>query len=296
MYQGLSVMALQVFVNTPFLSSNTLTLAQSRLQQAIRAWRFMTHPDGEIALFNDSWFGEVPSPANLLPDENFASCEVLSYAGYGRFQQGDIFALFDAGPIGPSWNPAHGHADFLSLEVDVGGQRFIVDPGTYQYSTGLRRMHDRAAASHNGPYLMGYEPVSYKGAFRVGTLASARLLTIDQSRNTLTGELNCGSGMLRRNVTLSGNVLYVTDSWPRDSISARVRLLIPYDWLIIEQNAPTIVFARDSIEAVLNVTAGRITHVTIGHWSCRYLQNLKAHIIDLVPPENASLKWNVSRR
>lgn len=296
MYQGLSVMALQVFVQSPFLSLGTIALAKDRLQQAQRAWRIMTHPDGEIALFNDSWFGEVPCPADLLAEADFAPCEVLPDAGYGRFHQGDIFALFDAGPIGPSWNPGHGHADFLSVEVDVAGHRFIVDPGTYQYSTGSRRMHDRAAASHNGPSIIGHEPVSYSGAFRVGTLARARLWSEDSSKGTLVAELDVGSGVLRRQVTLSGEALYIQDSWPTSPLAGRVRLLVPHYWRIVSQDARTIAFARDGIKATLDVTSGKVAAVTGGHWSCRYLQDLTAHAIDLVPPENASLQWNVSRR
>ncbi|MFD1810021.1 heparinase II/III family protein [Gemmobacter lanyuensis] len=158
MYQGLSVMSLQVFAQTPFLSPKTRVLASERLKQAIRAWHFMAHPDGDIALFNDSWLGEVPKPSQISTSPKFAEIETLDSAGYARLCRGDIFALFDAGPIGPSSNPGHGHADFLSIEVDVAGTRFIVDPGTYQYSTGPRRMHDRAAAEHNGPAARGLNP------------------------------------------------------------------------------------------------------------------------------------------
>jgi hypothetical protein len=296
MYQGLSVMALQVFAQTPFLSAETLALAKDRLHQAQRAWLFMTHPDGEIALFNDSWFGEVPCPADLLSDTHFGKCEVLPKAGYGRFQERDIFALFDAGPIGPSWNPGHGHADFLSIEVDVAGHRFIVDPGTYQYSTGSRRMYDRAAASHNGPTIIEQEPVNYKGAFRVGKLAIAHLRGEDSSSGTLAGELEVGPGVLRRQVTLSGGVLYIQDSWPTGPLAGRVRLLFPQDWVIISQDDHMIVFSSDEITAAVVVTSGKIGKVADGHWSCRYLQDLAAHVIDLTPLESAILEWNVSRK
>ncbi len=295
MYQGLSVMALQVFAQTPFLSPATRAFAQERLPQAQRAWRFMTHPDGEIALFNDSWFGEVPCPGDLIAEGDFGQCEVLPDAQYGRFQQGSIFALFDAGPIGPSWNPGHGHADFLSVEVDVAGYRFIVDPGTYQYSTGRRRMHDRGASSHNGPSIVGWEPVSYKGAFRVGTLASARLRSENVSEAMLCGELKAAYGMLCRQVTLNNEVLYIHDSWPIHPTSGRVRLLVPKSWRIISQGAQTVVFERGGVEAAITVTSGTMDAATNGHWSCRYLEDMPAHTLHLGPFKNADLQWNVSR-
>lgn len=296
MYQGMTVMSLQVFANTPFLTAKTLALVTHRLHHAKRAWFFMTHPDGEIALFNDSWFGEIPSPTELLAKEDFERCEVLRDAGYGRFQQGDIFALFDAGPIGPSWNPGHGHADFLSLELDVAGIRFIVDPGTYQYSTGPRRIYDRAAESHNGPSIKGQEPVTYKGAFRVGTLASARLLCENISQDTLAGELIDKRDLLRRKVTLSEEVIYVQDTWATEKPAAYVRILVPHFWQIVEHDVRTVLFAHAGIQTALVVTCGEVSSVTDGQWSCRYLQDLKAHVIELVPLENANLEWNVSRR
>ncbi len=295
MYQGLSVMALQVFAQTPFLSAGTRALAHDRLQLAQRAWRFMTHPDGEIALFNDSWFDEVPRPADTLSAAHFEGCELLPNAGYGRLQGEDLFALFDAGPIGPAWNPGHGHADFLSVEVDVAGQRFIVDPGTYQYSTGSRRMYDRAAASHNGPVVIGVEPVSYKGAFRVGTLAEARLRAEETACRTLTGEFDFGAGVLFRRIRLARGVLHVRDRWPAGPGRGQVRILVPDDWMLASRADHEIVFLRNGVAARLGVTSGRIDKVHTAQWSCRYLEDLTAHAIDLAPSGSSVLEWNVSR-
>ena len=139
MYQGLAVMALMIFAEARTLSQATRDLAQARLDRATRAWAVMTHPDGEIGLFNDSWWGEVPAIDYVMTPPDLAPLEILEDAGYARLQDDQFFVLFDAGPIGPHWNPGHGHADFLSVEIDIQGRRFIVDPGTYQYSTGPRR-------------------------------------------------------------------------------------------------------------------------------------------------------------
>lgn len=294
MYQGLSVMALQIFSQTHFLSPATRSLAKIRLHQAERAWRFMTHPDGDISLFNDSWFGEVPYPSECQSESDFDKCDVLPYAGYGRFQERDIFALFDAGPIGPSWNPGHGHADFLSVEIDVAGHRFIVDPGTFQYSTGTRRDHDRAAASHNGPVYVGHEPVRYKGAFRVGKLASARLQTDRRANGSLVGELDVALGILRRHVTLAGGVLRIKDSWRPEPVSGRVRILVPSEWIIASQEDDRIVFCRDYNTAVITVTSGSIKDVRMGYWCCSYLHDKPAHVIDMTPCESSTLEWSVS--
>ncbi|AQT78733.1 hypothetical protein B1R94_04930 [Mycolicibacterium litorale] len=151
MYQGLTVMSLRIFAACPFLSTSTRTLASERADAAASAWLFLTHRDGEIALFNDSWIGEVPAPAALLNLDPMKRPAALPSAGYFRISSGSVEAIMDAGQIGPRWNPAHGHPDFLALEVDVAGRRLVVDPGTSQYSPGPQRAYERSTAAHNGP-------------------------------------------------------------------------------------------------------------------------------------------------
>jgi hypothetical protein len=72
--------------------------------------QLMTHPDGEIAFFNDAAFGVVPEPKKLVdyaarlnihPDRG-ALCE----SGYIRLENARAVVLFDAAPIGPITNPA----------------------------------------------------------------------------------------------------------------------------------------------------------------------------------------------
>lgn len=300
MYQGLSVMALQVFSQTPFLSGRTREQAALSLKQAIRAWHFMTHPDGEIALFNDSWFDEVPSPAAITPRPDFGPVETLPDAGYGRLAMGDMFALIDAGPIGPAWNPGHGHADFLSLAVDVAGRRFIVDPGTYQYSTGPRRMADRAAAQHNGPTVNQIEPIKYKGAFRVGKLTAARMTPFTPSENpTLAGEVWLGSVQARRQVSISPNALYVEDTWCGAVQSERVRLHVSGDWALLSQDRACAVFRDGNIRVRIAVRDGHISSYDLGNWSCQYLRSRTAHVLDLQPnfgkTGGARLIWSIAR-
>ena len=130
MYQGLSVMALRIFAATPFLARETRDLVAARTERASLAWAALSHPDGEIALFNDSWFSETPPAASALVAPAAEGRTILPNGGYARLAQGDDVLIFDAGPIGPAWNPGHGHADFLAVELSMGGKRFLVDPGT----------------------------------------------------------------------------------------------------------------------------------------------------------------------
>jgi len=93
MYQGLSAMALTIFSRSMFLSESTRRRAEQLLPKAIRAWNIMTHPDGEISLFNDSWFNEIPKVGLFTTAQTLSSVESLSNAGYVRMQYGDYFIL-----------------------------------------------------------------------------------------------------------------------------------------------------------------------------------------------------------
>ncbi|UDY23119.1 heparinase II/III domain-containing protein [Nocardioides sp. Kera G14] len=288
MYQGLAVMAADVFSRAPFLSSGTRALAGAMHEKALSAWLTMTHPDGQIALFNDSWFGEVPVAGKIAGGTSARPVSLLPDAGYVRFEADGVFVLMDAGPIGPRWNPGHGHADFLSAEMDVMGQRFLVDPGTYQYSTGPRRAFERSAASHNGPVRDGVEPVDYLGCFRVGRLRDAEILehVASGSGGMARGRLSLpGGGELRRTVEVSPGLVIVTDEWVGEPSGARVGLTVPGDWQLEHVDAGRAVFDQEGVRAEIRVTEGLIADSTAGEWSCNYLESRGASVLDLRPAE-----------
>ena len=90
----------------------------------------MTHPDGGIALFNDSAFGVYPRPRELVERVGLEPQRVGSFAltesGYysARTVTGH-YIICDAGPIGPDYQPGHGHADLFSFELSLRGARVV---------------------------------------------------------------------------------------------------------------------------------------------------------------------------
>lgn len=292
MYQGLTVMSLRIFAACPFLSAETRELARKRGDAAAGAWLFLTHRDGDIALFNDSWTGEVPPPATIIDSDSIAMPPSLSEAGYFRLTSGSVDVILDAGEIGPRWNPAHGHPDFLALEVDAYGRRFIVDPGTSQYSPGPQRTYERSAASHNGPHYSGVEPVEYYGRFKVGRLCRAMpLRTTELSRlsvNAIGGQIRTSVGSCMRVVCAlpSGGVLIV-DRWTSPQPLGATTLLIPDDWSVSREGEAVRARSAES-ETTLVVYKGRIGSVDRRTWSRRYFQTEQAIAVTLEPsPEPA---------
>ena len=206
-----------------------------------------------------------------------------------------IFALFDAGPIGPAWNPGHGHADFLSVEVDIEGHRFIVDPGTYQYSLGDRRNFERAAQSHNGPCWADVKPVQYEGCFRVGRIVEANLDVIDDV--TVRGQLALKEGTLSRKILLHDqHTLLFEDFWSAKPETAQVVLIVQGDWALEKQSDHQLLFSAGPRKAQICVKIGKITDIGTCRWSRRYLQSEPATFVILKPKrsEESNLVWSVT--
>ena len=134
-------------------------------KEATRAARQLKHPDGKVALFNDSAFGVYPIVEGEAPIGIFA----MKHSGYyGMRTEADDYLICDAGRIGPDYIPGHSHCDIGSFELSIAGQRFITDTGVYHYLNTQRRHHSRATVAHNVFAPEGLEQAEIWSAFRVG--------------------------------------------------------------------------------------------------------------------------------
>jgi uncharacterized heparinase superfamily protein len=208
------------------------------------AWlSVMRHPDGEIALFNDSAFGIAPTPAEL---EDYAArldfptavrpsdgLTHLHESGYIRIQKDAAVLLLDVGPLGPDYLPAHGHADTLSFELSLHGQRVIVDTGVSRYSDGPVRLFERGTKAHNTVVVDGQDSSEVWGSFRVARRAKPFGLEIAEENGTARVECrHYGYRRLPGKVThirtwkLSSKRLGVGDRLEGNFKSARYSLLL----------------------------------------------------------------------
>ena len=148
-------------------------LVQPYLVTAADALAALTHPDGGIALLNDSALGAYPAPADLVraagaepaADGPFALAETGCYGA--RTAAGD-YVVCDAGPLGPDWQPGHGHADLFSFELASRGARVVVDSGVSTYEQGAARDWCRSTRAHNTVEVGGCDSAEMWAAFRVG--------------------------------------------------------------------------------------------------------------------------------
>lgn len=139
-----------------------------RMTSALAVW---VHPDGDVAVFNDTSLGDAPPARLFLSSEEThptASVLVLSSTGAAKIADSENAVLMDAGPQIDWACPGHGHAGYLTCEVSWRGRRFVIDPGVASYSAGHKRDWTKSSRSHNGPYVRGGEPLEFGGAFEVG--------------------------------------------------------------------------------------------------------------------------------
>lgn len=109
-----------------------------------------------------------------------ASLTVFPKGGYAIMRSGWAgdaqHLVFDAGPFGCGLSNGHGHADLLSIQCSVGGQRYLVDPGTYCYTgDGAWRDALRGAAAHSCLIVDGRDLARPAGPFAWKGRPRARL-------------------------------------------------------------------------------------------------------------------------
>lgn len=150
----------------------------------------IVHPDGEIPLFNDSQL-EVTRPTPQILKEagdlsrnlsKNAAVEAMRDSGYAviRDPNSNSFLIFDCGPLGPDYQPGHGHSDVLSYELSLHGQRVIVDTGVSSYEPGPERHYERSTAAHNTMRIDAIEQAEIWGGFRVGRRPAVSPIHIGQ--------------------------------------------------------------------------------------------------------------------
>ncbi|EQD67636.1 Heparinase II/III family protein, partial [mine drainage metagenome] len=71
----------------------------------------------------------------------------------------------------PDYLPGHAHADTLSFELSLHGQRTLVNGGTATYEPGPERLRQRGTAAHNTVTVDGQDSSEVWSSFRVARRA-----------------------------------------------------------------------------------------------------------------------------
>lgn len=149
----------------------------------------MRHPDGEIPYFNDStrsFFlrtGEVLQRGTqlcaemewTLPDAHqpraAASEKPANVSGLLTASSARNWIVFDAGNVGPDYQPGHAHCDTLGFEWSLDNRRMVTDTGVFHYRESRERSYSRSTAAHSTVEIDGVEQSEVWKSFRVGRRA-----------------------------------------------------------------------------------------------------------------------------
>lgn len=149
----------------------------------------MSHSDGEISFFNDTAFGISPKNAivfeyakklgldvssSSLPSPNVIEVFDLQSTGYVNVRTVEYALIADLSPIGPDYLPGHAHADTLSFELSLGGQRVFVNSGISEYGISEERLRQRKTAAHNTVSVNGLDSSCVWSGFRVAQRARVK--------------------------------------------------------------------------------------------------------------------------
>ncbi|MDB5555538.1 MAG: heparinase [Rhizobium sp.] len=147
----------------------------SAIRGFLRQPRNLAAPSDFRALFF-GWPSEPADPPRGL--KTFAEGGFSVWRGEIQGRQIDL--TFDHGPLGYLSIAAHGHADALSLTLNVDGRPVLVDPGTYLYgSGGIWRDWFRSTPAHNTLNIEGESQSVMSGKFNWSYKAAATLVASD---------------------------------------------------------------------------------------------------------------------
>ena len=270
----------------------------------------MTHPDGEIAFFNDAAIGIAPSLAALtayasalrITAEESPSRQrrLLPDSGYLRTEAGDAVLLADVGEIGPDYLPGHAHADTLSFELSLSGQRVVVNSGTSEYGLGAERLRQRGTAAHSTVQIDGADSSEVWSGFRVARRARPTGFTANMEAAAVA--VSCahdgyrrlpGRSLHRRNWHMTTQGLRVSDAIEGGFRDAVARYYLH----------PTVTVSATGNDGVLTLTDGHIirwsvtggaARVVAATWHPEFGQSIPSKCIELVfkgPQVTMEFSW-----
>ncbi len=119
----------------------------------------MIYKNSELSHFNDCAneiapkYLDLEAYANKLGIAKEISSNIKLYvhkeSGFIVYKDEKSHLIADFGKIGPDYLPGHAHADTLSFELAVNGERVVVNSGTSVYASSNERLFQRGTGAHS---------------------------------------------------------------------------------------------------------------------------------------------------
>ncbi|MBM4174851.1 MAG: hypothetical protein FJ213_01580 [Ignavibacteria bacterium] len=117
-----------------------------------------------------SFYSALRTPHSEFNNTPQSALTSISFprGGFYIMRNEKTFVFIDAGDIGMNGWGGHGHNDVFSFEFAYKGKRFIVDPGTYCYTSNPElRQKFRSTSSHNTIMIDDIEQAEFLNLFRI---------------------------------------------------------------------------------------------------------------------------------
>ena len=154
---------------------------QEKFLNGMNWLHYMSYSSGELAHFNDCANDIAPTLSELkeLGQKVGLKGALNSEIKYNYFKDSSfvvfknetVHLIADIGDIGPDYLPGHAHADSLSFELVIKGQRIIVNSGTGEYGLSQERLRQRSTSAHSTIELDGKSSSEVWSGFRVAQRA-----------------------------------------------------------------------------------------------------------------------------
>lgn len=280
----------------------------------------VAHPDGDVSFFNDSAFGIAPKISDLisyaerlgvLEQKSKFLCDneisfdtavdytFLEYSGYVSASTCDSKIIIDVAKVGAEYIPGHAHADTLSFELSIFGERLIVNSGTSEYGLGETRLLQRKTKSHNTIEVSGLDSSEVWSGFRVARRAMPKNINVCSADNKLLVEgTHDGYARLHIKTThsrrwvLKDNQLTIDDYVSGDYLRARSYFYFHPDIKISEESNSLILTLKNGRIVTMQVTSS--FELVDSRWYPQFglSQVNKCLIIALKEPQvSISIRW-----
>ncbi len=317
MYHALALEDVLDLLNVLSTYRSSLPTPVAMLEPALRdsaarmlRWlALMLHPDGTMALFNDSAEDIAPSWDELrhyahrlgLQEPSLSGDGVVDFpqSGYMRVARGPVVAFLDLAPIGPDYLPGHAHADTLSFELSLHGQRLIVNGGTSRYGDGPERLKERSTAWHSTVEVDGRNSSEVWAGFRVGRRARilSRGWNNDGATWSVRGEHDgysflAGHPLHRRAWRFEDQALVVEDVVSNPALPAVARFILSPGTTVVNAGDGTWRLERDGARIATVAAEQGVLRTEAAHHTTRFGNRSRstALVVDLHSGK-ATTRW-----
>lgn len=271
----------------------------------------MTHPDGEISLFNDAAFGIAPRLGDLsayaarldipIPARPRDGLTHLAASGYIRLQANDAVCIIDVAAIGPDYLPGHAHADTLSFELSVHGKRLVVNSGTSLYGNGPERLRQRGTAAHNTVLIDGENSSEVWSGFRVARRARPQGPSVSRAGDKWT--ISCAHDGYRRlsrpvthtrQWTFDDRTLSIVDSFGDAKATAEARFHFSPEVTITAITDRQFVADLPESTVKIDIRQGEQAHLETASWHPRFgdsVANQRLSVHSFGAPIGIKIEW-----